>query len=65
MRGVPLSFVRRRALDNQKSEGLVSAVVDFAMAAFNPAALDPPHRRIKENGSAPFNRRSLRLTSIP
>ena len=34
VRGVPLSFRERRALEKQKSEGLVSAAVDFGMTAF-------------------------------
>jgi hypothetical protein len=33
-RGVPLSFCERRAVNKQKSEGLVAAAVDFGMTAF-------------------------------
>jgi len=33
--GVPLSFRERWAVDKQKSEGLVSVVVEFAVLAFD------------------------------
>jgi hypothetical protein len=35
VRGVPLSFRERRTADKQKSEGLMSAAVDFGMTAFD------------------------------
>lgn len=35
VRGALLSFRGRRAVDKQKTEGLVSAAVDFGMTALN------------------------------